>query len=124
MHLPATPACQDNLVYIEDLTIPDGKQVAAGELLDKRWRVENAGTCNWDNRYRLKLTSGLDLSAGNEQALFPARSGTTATLQIQFIAPSEPGIYRSAWQAHSPEGEPFGDPIFIEVEVTSLLPTN
>jgi hypothetical protein len=113
----ATPTCQPGLTFQEDLTIPDGTLVSPGEALDKRWLVENSGSCNWDEQYRLKWSAGPDLGAPREQALFPARSGTSATIRIQFVAPAEPGIYRSAWQAHDPAGEPFGDPIYIEIVV-------
>jgi hypothetical protein len=112
-----TPACVPNLTFLEDLTVPDGSLVAPGSTLDKRWRVENSGTCNWDEKYRLKLVSGPEMGAKAEQALYPARSGTQAVLRIVFTAPEEPGPYRSAWQAYDPGGEPFGDPVFIEVTV-------
>ncbi len=49
----STPACINNLTYLEDLTLPDGTVVKPGESLDKRWLVENSGTCNWDENYRL-----------------------------------------------------------------------
>jgi hypothetical protein len=111
---PPAPACENGLRYIEDLSIPDGSIAASGESLDKRWRVENNGTCNWDERYRLKLIAGPDLGAGQARALYPARGGSQADLQIIFTAPQEPGAYRSAWQAHDPAGQPFGDPIFID----------
>jgi len=114
---PTNPPCTDNLRYLEDQTIPDGSLVSAGEGLDKRWLVENNGSCNWGKDYRLKLISGFDLGAAPEQALYPARSGSQATIRIVFGAPAEPGIYRSAWQASNPAGQPFGDPIFIEVQV-------
>lgn len=117
------PSCQNSLRFIEDLTIPDGTQVNAGQILDKRWKVENAGTCNWDDRFRLKLIAGSELGATLEQALYPARSGTEASIRIVFTAPNEPGRYRSAWQAYSPQGEPFGDPFFIEVMVPEITPT-
>jgi len=113
-----TPPCADNLRYMEDLTIPDGSSVAAGAVLDKRWLVENAGSCNWDDRYRIKLIAGPALGVPEEQALYPARSSTQATIQILFNAPQEAGTYRSAWQAYNPQGQPFGDPIFIEVSVS------
>jgi len=57
------------------------------------------------------------MGADSEQALFPARSGNQAEVQIQFTAPQEPGLYRSAWQAADPEGKFFGDPVFIEINV-------
>lgn len=115
----STPTCDDNLRFLEDLTFPDGSTVIQGDLIDKRWNVENTGTCNWNNGYRLRLIQGPDLSAPAEQALFPARSGTQAPIRILFTAPSEPGTYRSAWQAYNPRGEAFGDMIYIEIIVVA-----
>ena len=112
-----TPSCTNNLTYIEDLTIPDGTVVQPGEAMDKRWLVSNTGTCNWDDQYRLKRIAGPDLGLAAEQSLFPARSGTQASIRLLLISPDEPGAQRSAWQAYSPEGDSFGDPVFIDVVV-------
>lgn len=112
-----TPSCDDNLTFLNDITIPDGTAVNPDKILDKRWQVQNTGTCNWDDRYRLRLIAGLDLGAVPEQALFPARGGTLLVIRMLFTSPGEPGSYRSAWQAHSPAGEPFGDPFFIDIVV-------
>jgi Ig-like domain from next to BRCA1 gene len=114
-----TPACSNSLTYLEDLSIPDGTLVNPGESLDKRWLVENSGSCNWDASYALQLVAGPELDVPETQALYPARSGSTATIRIIFTAPSEPNTYRSAWQAYNPQGEAFGDPIFIEVTVVN-----
>jgi hypothetical protein len=113
----ALPVCQDNLSFVEDVTVPDGTYVDPGVVLDKRWKVRNSGTCNWDESYRFKLIDGPEMSTQPEQALFPARSGSEAVIRLVFIAPLEPGRYRSAWQAFSPSGEAFGDPIYIEIIV-------
>jgi len=114
---PAEPACIDNLVYLEDLSIPDGTEVGPGESRDKRWKVKNNGTCNWDVNYRIKLVGGPDMGAPQEQTLFPARSGAEAMVRMVFTAPQDAGTYRSAWQAYTPDGTAFGDPFFIEVVV-------
>jgi hypothetical protein len=112
-----TPECTPSLTYISDLSFPDGTIVEPGQTLDKRWQVENSGSCNWDHRYRLKLIAGPNLGASIEQAIYPARSNTQTMIRITFTAPDEGGIQRSAWQAHDPLGEPFGDQIFIEIGV-------
>lgn len=111
------PDCTDSLRFIEDLTVPDGTTVKPGETIDKRWLVQNNGTCNWDKQYRVHLIDGPDLGAGPEQALYPARSGAQAILRILFTAPLEPGTYQSAWQAYTPQGSPFGDAVFINIIV-------
>lgn len=112
--LVPTPVCESNLRFIEDLTIPDGTIVNAGQLLDKQWRVENSGSCNWDERFRLQRISGPGLGAPDEQALYPARAGAQAVIRMLLQAPVEPGAYRSAWQAVDPQGNLFGDPIFVD----------
>jgi hypothetical protein len=115
----STPQCSNVLSYLEDLSVPDGSTVQPGSPVDKRWRLENSGSCNWDAQYSLRLIAGPSLGVPSEQALFPARSGTQFTLQIIFTAPNEPGTYRSAWQAYDPQGQAFGDPFFVEI----LVPT-
>jgi hypothetical protein len=112
-----TPACTNDLTFIEDLTIPDGTAADPGSELDKRWLVRNDGTCNWDATYGLQLVTGDAMGAVSPQPLYPARAGAEAELRIIFTAPAEAGIYRSAWQPVGPEGAFFGDSVFIEIVV-------
>lgn len=109
--------CVNSLLFVADRTIPDGTEVRPGAILDKIWDVENNGTCNYDERYRLKLIGGSELGARTEQALYPARSGAQFQIHIRFVAPQAPGKARSAWQAFDPDGNPFGDPIYLEIVV-------
>ncbi len=113
---PTVP-CQDGLSYVADLTIPDGSVIAPGASIDKRWEVKNTGSCNWEVGYTLRLIAGDAFGAAVEQALIPARAGTNAVIRILFEAPLDPGSYRSAWQAYNPGGDPFGDPIYMEITV-------
>lgn len=113
----STLACVNGLTFVEDLTIPDGEVVSAGSRLDKQWRVQNSGTCNWDQRYHMRLISGSQMEAAVEQALYPARAGTQATLEVVFTAPAEAGEYVSVWQAFDANGIGFGDTFFIKIIV-------
>ncbi len=109
--------CVNRLTFISDVTVPDGTEVEPNASIDKRWEVENNGTCNWTSKYRLKLIAGPDLGVKPEQALVPNRAGTRGTIRLMFKAPSEAGTYRSAWQAYGPDDVPFGDPVYIEIVV-------
>jgi hypothetical protein len=102
---------------MNDLTIPDGTIVLAGAPIDKQWLTQNTGTCNWDSSYRLKWIGGDPLGAVQEQTLYPARAGTQVTLRILFTAPSSAGTHESSWQAMSPDGNLFGDLIYITIVV-------
>ena len=114
---PTAGPCANGLSYLQDLTIPDGSIVQPGATIEKQWLVSNSGSCNWDASYRFKFVSGDLLGATAEQALYPARAGTQATLRITFIAPLETGTYQSAWQAFAPDGTPFGDAVYMTINV-------
>jgi len=109
--------CSNNLTFVDDLTIPDDTAIGFGTTFDKQWLVENSGTCHWNASYRLKHVGGGALGTSEEVALYPARAGTQATLQILFTAPFAEGVYESSWQAIDPQGNSFGDPIFLRVVV-------
>jgi hypothetical protein len=115
--LTSTPACVDGLTFINDVTIPDLSIVAPGITLEKQWLVQNSGSCNWDNRYRLRMVDGNVLGASPEQALYPARAEMQVTLRVVFIAPPDPGDYFSEWQAYNSQGIPFGQTFFIKIIV-------
>ncbi len=118
--LPATvTACINSLSFLQDITVPDGTSVTPGEAVNKQWLVTNNGTCDWNAGYRLKLITGDAMGAPTEEALYPARAGTQATLSIVFHAPSEAGNYSTAWQAVAPDGTTFGEPVFMQINVTT-----
>lgn len=112
-----TPVCFDDLDYLQDLTIPDGSLMTPGQQIDKRWQVRNSGSCNWDQRYSLRLISGDAMGANTSRPLYPARAGTEATLQVLFTAPQEAGTYECQWQAVNPDGTPFGDAFYMQIVV-------
>ncbi|HWQ46289.1 MAG TPA: NBR1-Ig-like domain-containing protein [Longilinea sp.] len=115
--IPAATACTNDLVFISDVTYPDNTPVEPGQSIIKQWEVQNSGTCDWDENYRLRLVAGPSLGAGEEQALYPALSGSTAVIEIQFTASDSTGQVISAWQAYDPNGQPFGEWIYIIVDI-------
>lgn len=111
------PPCVPSLRYLGDITYPDGTLVSPGQRIQKQWQVENNGSCDWQAGYRLKLVGGFPLGVFGEVALYPARAGSQAIIEITFTAPPAPGPYRSAWQAFDSNGNPFGDVVYMEVMV-------
>lgn len=110
-------SCIDNLTFIQDETIPDGSIVTPGSDVIKRWELKNSGTCNWGPGYTIRVVSGEALGATSPQDLFPARSGTSLSLEIKFLAPEEEGEFRSVWQAYSPAETAFGDTFYVDFTV-------
>ena len=109
--------CLDGASFLEDLTLPDGSLIDPGVEIDKRWLVQNTGSCDWGSGYRL-VHIGVDPFVGKEEiALYPASSGSDAVWRVVLVAPNSPGDYVSRWQAHNADGEPFGDEVYLLVIV-------
>ena len=129
--LPATPPspvpptntpvpCANDAQFVSDVTIPDFTQLVPGALIDKRWAVRNTGDCDWGPGYRLVFVEGNAMNAPGEHALYPARAGGEAILQINMVAPDAPGEYAGKWQLRDSNGIPFGQVLFIKVTVIAL----
>ena len=111
------PTCHNDLIFVSDITIPDGSVVLPGDALDKRWEVQNTGSCNWDPSYSLRLISGAGLGVADQLPLVPAIAGEIAEIRVEFSAPADPGYYLTEWQVHDANENPFGDSIIIEIVV-------
>jgi len=116
-------ACENDARFLEDLTFPDGQVVVPGQIFDKRWSVQNTGSCDWASDYRLVHLGQDEFDAPETVALYPARAGTNAVWQVDLQAPRKVGQYVSQWQAQAPDGSPFGDVVYILISVESPTPT-
>jgi len=115
--------CENDARFLEDLTYPDGEVVVPGQTIDKRWSVQNNGSCDWGPDYRLIHLGEDDFEAQDAVALYPARGGTNAIWQVGLQAPREVGQYVSQWQAQAPDGTMFGDVVYILISVEKPTPT-
>lgn len=120
---PTSEPCTSNSEFVTDLTVPDETEFRAGEAIDKRWEVRNSGTCAWGAGFRLVLVDGNPMGAPTEMALYPAAADTTATVQVNMIAPNEAGDYIGAWQMRDPDRQLFGDRMWIRIKVIGATPT-
>ncbi|MBX3046647.1 MAG: hypothetical protein KJZ53_03835 [Anaerolineales bacterium] len=114
-----TPECENNLVFLRDVTVPDGTRFAPGAPVEKSWELRNDGTCAWIQGYSVELQAGsIGLGAVPRHPLPTAQPGESVVLTIQFTAPSEPGNYRSLWKAHDFAGNPFGVGFYVDITVS------
>ncbi len=111
------PGCDSVLSFLGDVTVPDDSYFSPGEKIEKKWKVRNDGDCNWIEGYKLALTEGMELGAEKTQPLTGIASNTETIITIIFTAPDTPGMYYSGWNAMTPSGHYFGDPLYLQIVV-------
>jgi hypothetical protein len=113
-------AC-NNLVYIADSTYPDNSEIKPGTNFEKKWRVQNTGSCKWDEGYKLVFIGG-------DKALDPytfefkdsadfVDGGETVDLAIDLTAPLKEGSYTATWRMQNDKGVFFGDYLTVLIVV-------
>lgn len=110
-------SCKNGMTFVSDVTITDGHQVSRGESFRKTWRVQNTGTCPWTTNYTFVFVSGDQMSGRNINVPYNVQPGQTVDLSVDLIAPNSDGTYRGYWQMRSPQGQNFGESIWVKVRV-------
>ncbi len=118
--------------YVYDETYPDGTRVNPGETIQKVWRLQNVGTCDWlSGQYQLVFVGGTRMSGTSPLTInFTVPAGGYANFAINFTVPATPGTYHGDWilQLKS-SGNSFGlgpnadQPFWIEIVVRGATPT-
>lgn len=121
------PPCTNNSKYVADLTIPDGTIFTPNAVFTKSWRVQNTGTCPWEN-YSLVFVSGAQMGAGGVFPVPQTAPGATADLTVPMTAPSNYGSYEGTWRIRNAAGQLFGTNLTVVINVpapaTAVPPTN
>jgi len=115
---PATVNPCYNLLYIEDVTIPDNSQMKAGEVFTKTWLVQNIGGCAWRAGFTFQHVGG-DSMRGSTVTLTEAiPTGAKREISIQLVVPSgQNGLIQSSWRMADENGNFFGDTLSVNIMV-------
>ena len=118
----------DWVTFIQDVTIPDGTRLNAGENFTKTWRLQNRGTCTWNSSYQLVYVSGDKMGDITSVSLDgPVYPGQTVDLSVRLTVPSAGGRHTAYWMLRNPAGRLFGagakadEAFFVEI-LTEALP--
>ena len=83
--------CVNRVKFVEDITIPDFTVVAAGKPFTKTWKLQNVGTCIWNDTYRFEFVDG-DLMGANSSISFPkdiiVHPNETIEISVYMTAPA------------------------------------
>jgi hypothetical protein len=113
---PTPTECTYWSAFVEDVTIEDGEEIAAGTSFDKTWRIQNTGCLSWDQGTQLVHVSGEQMD-GEAVDVPVTAPGGTADVTVSLTAPDEPGDYRGDWQLRTPQGALFGTNFYVQIKV-------
>ena len=126
---PVLSTC-DLASFVDDITIPDGTELAPGQTFTKTWRIQNDGTCTWTPDYQLLYYGGEIMSAETAYALTDTEiaPGDTLDISIEMTAPTAEGSYTMWWIMRNANGENFGvdasgGAIYVQIVVSSAAVT-
>ncbi len=120
-----TPATADpcyNLIWLEDVTIPDGTQLKPNEVFTKTWLVQNNGGCAWPPGFTFQNVGG-DSMRGDIVVLDePIPVGAKREISVQLVVPTgQNGLIQSSWRMADANGVFFGDTLSVNIMVGNIL---
>mgnify|MGYP001824818928 FL=1 len=114
--------CFDGMDYIADLNYDDQNMsnppiLAPGERFTKGWRLQNTGTCAWNETYAMVPVGGADLGGQPTYVQGVVQPGQSYDMYVDMVAPTTPGTYQSFWSMRNDDGEIFGKKVWAGIRV-------
>lgn len=110
--------CKNVMVYMSDVSYPDGSKINPGKTFTKTWRIYNNGSCKWYEGYSIVFTDGDYMSANSVPIPSLTIPGTTVDVPMSMLAPQAPGEYTGYYQMRAPDGSFFGPKLTAKIIVT------
>jgi len=106
----------------DDITIPGGTEILAGQTFTKTWIFQNTGSCTWGADTHLVLTSGALIYSYDYLELGESITpGMSWLLSIDVTAPLNPGTYFDTWKLYTDEGRALTNEYGEEQEFIILI---
>lgn len=110
--------CKNVMVYMSDVSYPDGTKVNPGTEFTKTWQIYNNGSCKWYEGYSIEFVDGDYMSANSVSIPALTIPGRTVDVPMKMKAPQAPGVYTGYYQLRAPDGTFFGPKLTAKIIVT------
>ncbi len=119
--VPGPSGCTNNAAFVTDVTVPDGTPFMPNQTFNKIWRVQNAGSCTWNNKYQLVFANGERMASVTQIGVTAnVAPGQTYDLLVAMTTPAGVGSHAGQWQLRDEAGATFGPTLIAKV--TTLSP--
>lgn len=117
---PSATVCDFWMVFVTDVTVPDGTVMQPGQQFDKTWRIRNNGCETWPQGTQLKFFSG-EKMGGEDTAVpdLPVENEEVVDVTVKLTAPNAAGTYVGYWTLNAPNKGDFGPQVYVEIIVQS-----
>jgi polar amino acid transport system substrate-binding protein len=124
---PTPEGCTDAMEFVEDLNFDDEDLtnfplVDPGQAFQKGWRIRNSGTCTWNSTYFIQYIRGGQMGGQPTAIRGAVEPGQTYDMYVDLVAPDAAGEHVGYWQMHNTENRPFGQTVWVAVEVRNTNP--
>ncbi len=116
------PVCKDS-IFLEDMTVADYTVFAPWDKFYKVWRMQNTGTCVWDEGFYFAPWAGPpSMASANDayrikQATQFVQPGNSIDIGISMYAPGDAGEYTAHWSWYDDTGKGFGQSVTVVIIV-------
>ncbi|MFZ3151782.1 MAG: NBR1-Ig-like domain-containing protein [Anaerolineaceae bacterium] len=114
--VPTQSMCTMSATLLQDVTIPAGTVMRAGESFTKTWKIENSGSCRWED-YRLVFISGSLLGGTSPTSVPLVEPGAATELSLDLLAPKVGGTFSGIWRFQSANGTLFGPELTYQIRI-------
>jgi hypothetical protein len=122
--LEASPTANPcyNLIWIKDVTIPDGQQMKVNEAFTKTWQVQNTGGCTIPAGFTFQNVGGDPLRGATVTLTEAIPVGAKREISVQLAVPSGiNGLIQSSWRMADASGVFFGDTLTVNIVVGDII---
>ena len=113
------PTCRNGMMFVSDVSIPDGTTLLPGLQAKKTWTILNTGTCTWDSGYTFNYVKGSVFGPTTVKIDKLVAPGENYQVSVDLVTPAANGEYTAWWQMRSPEGAGFGQTIWYDFIVSA-----
>lgn len=113
------------MVFVADVTVPDGTVFSPNTAFTKTWRIRNGGTVTWTPAFSLVFSSGEQMGAPNQVPMLAnVAPGAEVDISVTMVSPASAGRYISNWLMRDANGQLFGVdpeakyPIYVDIAVS------
>lgn len=105
--------CMDS-AWIQDVTYDDTVTkpvLKADQRVQKVWRVQNTGTCTWDDGFLLVQYSGDNMNASKWEIIYKKEfvdPDEIVDISVELTVPSSKGEHGGCWRMKGDNGQYFG----------------